>query len=262
MATDARKVTPGTLFDDQVFPKSVETQHAGPATLTISVPSADKAIVLNSTFESYTGWLFVVQVAPPLVETPNCHELNAAIILLPSADEASEYQDSLGAPVGVQVWANAKSVTITEATSSRTLTAFIILLLILPPKQMIPNPFLLADSRRRGGFLPKSASAAVLEHKTPPENSSGAGFENGGRKSAVVADGLNRAAFLGFLAARFLVRRGGLLVNIGVAAVLVALEIVRRRLAAQVAVNALVVHVVFSGGVFGVFVCCVSHKLF
>src|SRR5262249_38828954 len=79
---------------------------------------------------------------------------------------------------------------------------------------------------------------------------------------AVVADGFDRAAFLGFLAPGFLLWRFGLLVNVRITAVLIALKVIRRRFAAQVAVNALVVHVVFSGYVDFVFVCQVSHKFF
>jgi hypothetical protein len=77
---------------------------------------------------------------------------------------------------------------------------------------------------------------------------------------AVVADGFDGAAFHGFFAARFFVGRGRLLVNERIAAVVVALEIIRGGFAAQVAVNALVVHVVFARNVFGVFICCVCHK--
>jgi hypothetical protein len=83
-----------------------------------------------------------------------------------------------------------------------------------------------------------------------------------GGLSAVVADGLDGTAFLGFFAARFLFGRAGLLVNDGVPAVVVALEIFRRGFAAQVAVNALVINVVFASGVFGIFVCGVSHKIY
>jgi hypothetical protein len=46
-----------------------------------------------------------------------------------------------------------------------------------------------------------------------------------------------------------------------ISTVLVPFEIVRRGFAAQVTVNALVVHVVFTGDVFGVFICGVSHKI-
>src|SRR5215471_12603189 len=80
------------------------------------------------------------------------------------------------------------------------------------------------------------------------------------RLGAVVADGLNRAALHGFLAAGLLFRSGGLLEDDGVATILVALEVVRGSLTAQVAVDALAVHVVLAGGVFWVFVCFVSHN--
>jgi hypothetical protein len=76
----------------------------------------------------------------------------------------------------------------------------------------------------------------------------------------VVADGFNRATFLGFLAACLFIGRGRLFIDKGISAVLIAFEIIGRGFAAQVAVNALVVHVVFSRHVFGVFVCYISHK--
>ena len=79
--------------------------------------------------------------------------------------------------------------------------------------------------------------------------------------STVVADRFDRTTFLGFLAAGFLVGARRLLVNEGITAVIVALEIVRRRLAAQVAINALVVHVIFSSHVLGIFICDISHKI-
>jgi len=82
----------------------------------------------------------------------------------------------------------------------------------------------------------------------------------GSTRVAVVADGLDRAAFHGFLAARLLFGGRGLLFDVGIAAVVIAGEIVRRRLASQVAVNALVVHVKLAGGVFSVAVCNISHK--
>src|SRR5260221_453457 len=61
--------------------------------------------------------------------------------------------------------------------------------------------------------------------------------------SAVIANGLDRAALLGFSAAGFFFRRLGLLIDVGVTAVFIALEIVRRGFAAQVAINALIIHV-------------------
>ena len=78
---------------------------------------------------------------------------------------------------------------------------------------------------------------------------------------AVVANGFDGAAFLGFLASRLFVRIFGLLVNERIAAVVVSLEIVGGSFAAEIAVNALIVHVVFAGRVFGIFICNVSHKI-
>jgi hypothetical protein len=99
--------------------------------------------------------------------------------------------------------------------------------------------------------------------KNPPASASGLGakIELSPGLGGVVADGFHWAGFLGFLAAGFFVRGGRLLVNEGVTPVVIALEIVRRRFPAQVAINALVVHVVFAGNVFSVFICSVSHKI-
>jgi hypothetical protein len=77
---------------------------------------------------------------------------------------------------------------------------------------------------------------------------------------AVVADGFDGAAFHGFFAQLFFVGRSGLFVNERVTAIVIALEVGRGGFAAQVAINALVVNEVFAGGVFGIFVCCVSHN--
>src|SRR6185436_15870446 len=68
-------------------------------------------------------------------------------------------------------------------------------------------------------------------------------------------------AFLGFLALLFFLGGLGLLVDEGVATVVVALEVGRCGFAAQVAVNALVVHVVFARDVFRISICDVSHKI-
>ncbi len=77
----------------------------------------------------------------------------------------------------------------------------------------------------------------------------------------VVADCLNRAAFLGFLAARFFFGGFRLLEDIAEATVFIALEIVRRGFAAQIAINALVVYVIFSRNIFRIFICNISHKV-
>jgi hypothetical protein len=50
-----------------------------------------------------------------------------------------------------------------------------------------------------------------------------------------------------------------LFVNEGVAPVVIAFVICRSGLTAKIAVDALVVDVIRSGNVFGVFVCCVGH---
>ena len=78
---------------------------------------------------------------------------------------------------------------------------------------------------------------------------------------SVAADGFNRATFHGFLALGFFIRSGRLFENVGITAVVVTREIARCRLAAQVAIDALVIDVVFSSDVFRVFVCDVSHKI-
>jgi hypothetical protein len=87
----------------------------------------------------------------------------------------------------------------------------------------------------------------------------------GGRKpplqnlSAVIADRLDRAAFHRFLAKGFFLRAFRLLIDVGMAAVIVALEIGGGSLAAQIAVDALLIDIELSGYVFGVFVCGVGH---
>ena len=58
---------------------------------------------------------------------------------------------------------------------------------------------------------------------------------------SVVPDGLDGAAFLGFLAPGFFLGRLRLLIDERIAAVLVALEIVRCGFAAQVTVDTLVI---------------------
>src|ERR1041384_2485022 len=79
--------------------------------------------------------------------------------------------------------------------------------------------------------------------------------------SAVAADRFDRATFHRFLAKRFFLGALRLFVNEGVAAVVVALVIRRRRLAAEVAVDALIIDVIRSGNVLGIFIGSVSHIL-
>jgi hypothetical protein len=81
------------------------------------------------------------------------------------------------------------------------------------------------------------------------------------RLCSVIADGFDRAAFFGFLAASFLLRGGWLLKYIRVTAVLVPLEIIRCGFAAQVAVYALVINVVFARDVLRIFISSISHKM-
>ena len=78
-------------------------------------------------------------------------------------------------------------------------------------------------------------------------------------KLAVVADRLHRATLEGFLAERLLLGSLGLLVDIAVPAVVVALEVCGGRLAAEVAIDALVIDEELPCHIVAVFVCCVSH---
>jgi hypothetical protein len=77
--------------------------------------------------------------------------------------------------------------------------------------------------------------------------------------SAVAADGFDGTAFLRFVAERFFLGTFGLLVNEGMAAVVIALEICGRSFAAQIAVDALVIDVELPLYVLRIFVCNVSH---
>ena len=82
----------------------------------------------------------------------------------------------------------------------------------------------------------------------------------GGFLEAVAADGFDRAAAHCLLAEGFLFWGGGLLVDEAVAAIVVASEVCGSRFAAQVAINALVVHIEGAGDVLRVFVSEVSHR--
>jgi hypothetical protein len=79
------------------------------------------------------------------------------------------------------------------------------------------------------------------------------------RAVPVVADGLDRTAFHRFSAKSFFLRRLRLLVNVRMTAVIVPFKIGGRSFAAQIAVDALIVHVEFAGYVLGVFVCGIGH---
>src|SRR5689334_884415 len=78
---------------------------------------------------------------------------------------------------------------------------------------------------------------------------------------AVVADGFDRAAFEGFHALGDFFFGGRLLMDERIATLVIAREEIRSSLAAQVAVDALLVDVEFPGGVRGPFVCFVRHRL-
>jgi hypothetical protein len=79
------------------------------------------------------------------------------------------------------------------------------------------------------------------------------------RAVPIVADRFDRATFHRFFAETLFVRRLRLFVNIGVAAIIIPFEIRRGGLAAQIAVDALIIDVKFAGYVLGVFVRCVGH---
>jgi len=72
---------------------------------------------------------------------------------------------------------------------------------------------------------------------------------------AIVANGLDGTSLHGFLAEGLLVRRRRLFEDEAVAAVFIAREIVRRSLAAQIAIDALVVHVVLPRHILGIVIC-------
>jgi hypothetical protein len=81
------------------------------------------------------------------------------------------------------------------------------------------------------------------------------------RLLAIAANGLDRAAGEGFFAEILFLVGFGLLVNVGVTAVVIALEVGGRGLAAEVTINALVVNVVGSRCVMGILVSGVGHLL-
>ncbi|MDB6154162.1 MAG: hypothetical protein JWL90_2615 [Chthoniobacteraceae bacterium] len=80
-----------------------------------------------------------------------------------------------------------------------------------------------------------------------------------GNLDAVVADGFHRATFHGFLAKVFFIRTLGLFENVAMATVIISREVGRRGLPAEVTVNALIVDVVLTFDVFGIFISEVGH---
>jgi hypothetical protein len=75
----------------------------------------------------------------------------------------------------------------------------------------------------------------------------------------ITADGLDRAALESFFALGALIVIFRLLVEEGVTSVIITLKVSRRSLAAKVTINALIVHVISTGDVLGVFVSGVGH---
>ena len=76
---------------------------------------------------------------------------------------------------------------------------------------------------------------------------------------AIVADGFHRTTFHGFLTQGFFLLVLRLFVEIGIAAIIVPGEILRRRFAPQVTINALSVAVVFTCCVVFVFIFFSCH---
>jgi hypothetical protein len=76
---------------------------------------------------------------------------------------------------------------------------------------------------------------------------------------SVTAYGFNWAAFHRLFAEPFLVWRLRLLVNVGVAAVVISLEICRGGFAAQITIDALIIDIEFARDVLGIFVRGVGH---
>ena len=121
----------------------------------------------------------------------------------------------------------------------------------------IPRHKNISSRDQEGGPLPGGAN----QTKSPQILAAGRA-ERADGLSPVIANGLDRAAFLGFLAASFFLRRLRLLENIRIAAVFVAFEILRRGFAAQVAVNTLVIDVILARNILRILVSSVSHNVF
>lgn len=77
--------------------------------------------------------------------------------------------------------------------------------------------------------------------------------------ATIVADRLDRATLHCLFAKTFLLRRLRLLIDIGMSAVVITLEISRRRLATKIAIDALIIDVKLSRYIFGIFVSSVGH---
>jgi phage-related holin len=79
------------------------------------------------------------------------------------------------------------------------------------------------------------------------------------KKLSVVSDGFYWATLHGLLAEGFFFGRFRLFVNVAVTAIIIAFEVGWCRLAAQVAIDALIVHIELARYVVAVFVCYVCH---
>jgi hypothetical protein len=79
---------------------------------------------------------------------------------------------------------------------------------------------------------------------------------------AIIPDGFDGAAFLGFLAQGFLLRAAGLLEDVRITSIVAAGKIGGGRFTAKIAIDALIIDVVFAGNVVGIFICNVSHNFF
>jgi hypothetical protein len=77
---------------------------------------------------------------------------------------------------------------------------------------------------------------------------------------AVASDGLDGTSFHGFFALDFFFRSRRLFIDEGKTAVVISGEVVRRSLAAKIAIDALVINIVFAHYVVRVSVANVSHK--
>jgi hypothetical protein len=75
----------------------------------------------------------------------------------------------------------------------------------------------------------------------------------------IVTDGFDGATFHGLFALGLLFRAPRLLEDVGITAIVAASEITGRSFTAEIAINALIVHVKFAGYIFFVFIRLNSH---
>jgi len=81
------------------------------------------------------------------------------------------------------------------------------------------------------------------------------------RSRAVATDRLDRATFHRLFAESFFLGRFGLLVYVGMPAIIVATEVRGRCLTAKIAIDALVIDVELSFNILGIFICGIGHFL-